>query len=715
MVSVKNIYLLLFLPILAYSQAPVVTVGGLLSGTSASFSGTVSAQSVNAVYNPLLAPGSTIDAQIAYVENNLCSPSGPCHILIPPGPELTFSNSINIGNFTTVECIPSQGMSATEVGASPPALNYTGSGMAINMTGVHSYFIGCSLRVGSATTEGIHIFGYSDHVEHAYLMGGGSGTTLVHSTGYSPGSSNQNDDTHIENVSAFGYTGIGILIDHSNDTYLTNDEFGPAVGNTTSRTLVLDTAADGTYVTNFVGSNGGLNGLLVRNTIGSSGPSPVWIFAHNFQSDCTTGGDGWLFDSSLGTSYIDAVFDNSWAAGAGVNCSTQAVMTSAAAGVHISGGRGIWINSGSKIRANAADGVLMDSTNVSNVHIDGNDIRGNNWNTSGRGNNSAYSGVRVAANSSQISVQGNWFGNVESAGDQSYGVNIPSGVTVTGLNISGNLCNDNKIGCLSPAANAAAYETVQNNNVLGPNAPDSTPPVNNLFGNSLVSTPQNISFTPIMSKYCPNLNTGYACQSFFGVSGSNNNSAVEQFNYAGGSGSVSNYWSLGLYGNSNAVTLNGNGVFAVPYLQAINGINGVTSGSAAASGTVGQDISSLVAKGGAVSLATATPTNVSSISLSAGDWQVGGNCDFTASGVTAMVGSAWEASISTTSATLSIDGSEVPILVPPVTAASFLASGTIAWKQVTVGSATTVYLVCEATFTAGTVGGYGKIEARRMR
>ena len=147
----------------------------------------------------------------------------------------------------------------------------------------------------------------------------------------------------------------------------------------------------------------------------------------------------------------------------------------------------------------------------------------------------------------------------------------------------------------------------------------------------------------------------------------------------------------------------------------LTGCVGYTGGSAAAAGKVGEVISSAIAVGSAVSLTTATPANVTSISLTAGDWDVSGNCNFTAASATTALGSVWAAGISTTSATLPTDGTEAPVFVPLITATSFKTHGTVSVKQVNVSSTTTVYLVCEATFTAGTAGGYGDIRARRVR
>lgn len=144
---------------------------------------------------------------------------------------------------------------------------------------------------------------------------------------------------------------------------------------------------------------------------------------------------------------------------------------------------------------------------------------------------------------------------------------------------------------------------------------------------------------------------------------------------------------------------------------AITGINGVTDASSAAAGDVGQVISSLVVVGSPISLTTATAANITSISLTAGDWDVTGNINLTAAAATST---AAQGAIHTTSATLPVDGSEVYSGLQTTTT-SYIDSITIPRKRVNVSVTTTVYLVAKATFSAGTVGGFGGITARRVR
>lgn len=138
---------------------------------------------------------------------------------------------------------------------------------------------------------------------------------------------------------------------------------------------------------------------------------------------------------------------------------------------------------------------------------------------------------------------------------------------------------------------------------------------------------------------------------------------------------------------------------------------GTSTNNSAAAGGIGEFVSSYVASGSAVSLATATTTNCTSISLTAGDWDVEGNVNFTGSTATVTAGTA---GISTTSATLPTDGSEVTSGAM-TTALSSVDGITLPRKRISIASTTTVYLVMQKTFSAGTEAGYGGITARRAR
>jgi hypothetical protein len=147
-------------------------------------------------------------------------------------------------------------------------------------------------------------------------------------------------------------------------------------------------------------------------------------------------------------------------------------------------------------------------------------------------------------------------------------------------------------------------------------------------------------------------------------------------------------------------------------------LQGTNTNDSAAAGDVGEYTSSAIALGSAVALTTATPANITSISLTAGDWDVFGQIGFDAAGTTD-----WTASIgstSRTSATLSSPADPTQGYTSLAQgAASPATSGdnviTVSPARMSLNATTTVYLVARANFTAGTMGGYGFISARRVR
>lgn len=162
---------------------------------------------------------------------------------------------------------------------------------------------------------------------------------------------------------------------------------------------------------------------------------------------------------------------------------------------------------------------------------------------------------------------------------------------------------------------------------------------------------------------------------------------------------------------STNVLIASGGIHATQQNNTIGAILGTTAADNAPAGTYGEYLESKIASGSAVSLTTATAANITSISLTAGDWDVEGSINFSqgAATATATVGG-----INTTSATLPTDGSEVNSGVIGTTI-TVVDGVTLPRRRVNVSATTTVYLVGRATFSAGTVTGYGVINARRIR
>lgn len=122
---------------------------------------------------------------------------------------------------------------------------------------------------------------------------------------------------------------------------------------------------------------------------------------------------------------------------------------------------------------------------------------------------------------------------------------------------------------------------------------------------------------------------------------------------------------------------------------------------------------SSIASGSAVALTTATPANLTSIgSLPAGSYMVTGNPTFTG---TPTISGALIASIGTTSATLGTIGIEA---VSQVWLSTNFTAGDISLPVpqflITLPSTGTIYLVCQGTFSAGSLSVYGSLNVQRL-
>lgn len=143
-----------------------------------------------------------------------------------------------------------------------------------------------------------------------------------------------------------------------------------------------------------------------------------------------------------------------------------------------------------------------------------------------------------------------------------------------------------------------------------------------------------------------------------------------------------------------------------------NGIVGTTTNDNANAGSIGEVISSSVASPG-VSLTTATPSNVTSISLTAGDWDVWGNVYPAPAGTTVIQQE--RATITTTSASIGNYGDAGSFLQQITLASGAANSMNVGPIRLSLASTTTVYLVTQETFSTSTCTAFGQIFARRRR
>lgn len=147
-------------------------------------------------------------------------------------------------------------------------------------------------------------------------------------------------------------------------------------------------------------------------------------------------------------------------------------------------------------------------------------------------------------------------------------------------------------------------------------------------------------------------------------------------------------------------------------------IEGTGTNDNATAGYVGEFMESNIASGSATALTTATAKNVTSLSLTAGDWDVWGNVLFTGNAATTVTYIA--GFISTVSATFPTPPNAGAYMnfVPPA-GGNFAGNNTpgllAGQRRISVSSTTTVYLEAYAEFAVNTLSSYGYIAARRVR
>lgn len=139
---------------------------------------------------------------------------------------------------------------------------------------------------------------------------------------------------------------------------------------------------------------------------------------------------------------------------------------------------------------------------------------------------------------------------------------------------------------------------------------------------------------------------------------------------------------------------------------------GATGGANAPSGYVGEYISSTLPAGSAVPATTGTPLNVTSISLSAGDWDVTGTLIFTGgTGAISTDTVGWTSTTSATQPTFPNNGGIANLDV--TTPSAFGIVMPVGQQRLVLTSTTTVYLGMAANFAGGSASAYGFIGARR--
>lgn len=143
---------------------------------------------------------------------------------------------------------------------------------------------------------------------------------------------------------------------------------------------------------------------------------------------------------------------------------------------------------------------------------------------------------------------------------------------------------------------------------------------------------------------------------------------------------------------------------------------GTNDATVATAGNVGELISSTIASGSAVSLSNNSPANLTSISVTAGDWDVSCNLIFVDTGTTVV--SYLLGSISTTTGTVSTTPGQYTVYpISTAGAANTLITSVGMWigpLDAALSAPTTYFCVAQGGFTVSTLTVYGILRARRV-
>lgn len=135
---------------------------------------------------------------------------------------------------------------------------------------------------------------------------------------------------------------------------------------------------------------------------------------------------------------------------------------------------------------------------------------------------------------------------------------------------------------------------------------------------------------------------------------------------------------------------------------------GTLTNDTAAAGQVGELITSTLPQASASALSNNTGQNITSINLTAGDWDVNGSVGLVVSSSLTSA-QAWVSAVSNTPPGLT---GGFAILTATIGSGTLLPTGT---ARISLASAATVYLGVQTSFASGTCSGYGFIRARRVR
>ena len=170
--------------------------------------------------------------------------------------------------------------------------------------------------------------------------------------------------------------------------------------------------------------------------------------------------------------------------------------------------------------------------------------------------------------------------------------------------------------------------------------------------------------------------------------------------------------------NSNsAINLSGNAhVLITPSAESLGYTGqrpGTVTNDSANAGNVGEFVTSYIGTGSQISLVTATAKTLTSISLTAGDWDVRGAGIFNPAGTTTI--SRCTLGINTTTNTLPATADEGYLDIAAAFTTGVNTSLNTGLARISLASTTTYYLIAYSVFAVSTMAVYGRFSARRVR
>jgi hypothetical protein len=180
----------------------------------------------------------------------------------------------------------------------------------------------------------------------------------------------------------------------------------------------------------------------------------------------------------------------------------------------------------------------------------------------------------------------------------------------------------------------------------------------------------------------------------------------------GGSNTQLQYNNSGAFGGDSGATTNGAGALTIASLDFTNfatgGVKGTATNNSAASGYVGEYISSEILLGSAISISSNTVKDLTSITLTAGDWDVFGSICYIPTGISTN----YQVGINNTTNTLP---NNAYLAISQYTSTNLACGATAPSRRYSLSSTTTIYIVGFIVFSTGSCTFCGNVQARRVR